>query len=197
MFYSMLVERWCERGNKFDSRRFPVTQMLKRKLREGTDNIQDFVRDKFVLKNRDIDMSFKEFWHDYKSYCSSRTELGPWKSKPFPKSQLSERLEKREKFVRLCSVKPYESGEVRFALIKMRLDKGKDNKTLMIKARHSDLLERWKAQHYLHETDEAGDDENWTSETETASDSDSDDTSESESATNMAKLHEGVMTAVA
>ena len=154
LFYCMLVERWAAQGATFDSRHFPVTQMLKRKLREGTDNLQDFIRDKFVLRGRDLSMPFKQFYVKYTDYCRTLADQGTWKSKPFPKSQLSERLQKREKFEPLSSVKRYESAEVKFALIKMRLDKGKDTKTLLIKARHSDLLERWKAQHYLHDTDE-------------------------------------------
>ena len=170
----MLFERWAAHGATFDSRHFPVTQMLKRKLREGTDNLQDFIRDKFVLKGRDLSMPFKQFYVKYTDYCRTLADQGTWKSKPFPKSQLSERLQKREKFEPLSSVKRYESAEVKFALIKMRLDKGKDTKTLLIQARHSDLLERWKAQHYLHDTDEV-DSAIQSSDLDTDADSDDDE----------------------
>ena len=124
--------------------------MLKRKLREGTDSIQDFVRDKFVLRNRGIDMPFKKFYTKYTMYCT-KTCKG---KKAYPKSQLSERLKKREKFVNLTSTKDFDSGQVKFALVKLRLDKGKDTKTIVVKARFEDLLERWTEQHYIHETDE-------------------------------------------
>ena len=39
----------------------------------------------------------------------------------------------------------------------LNVDASRCAKTLLVKARHSDLLERWKAQHYLHDTDEVDD----------------------------------------